>query len=72
MIELVAEPGRTKLTGLDVDSVHMAFEESEGRRKLGKCAFRGTVRDVQIFFDMCSRHVPLLSFIYRRKDEVWR
>ena len=64
IIELVAEPGRTKLTGLEVDSVHMAFEESEGRRKLGNRAFRGTVRDVQIFLNMCSRHVPLLSYIY--------
>ncbi len=31
MIELVAEPGRTKLTGLDVDSVHMLFEGTDVR-----------------------------------------
>lgn len=35
MIELVAEPGSTKLTGLEVDSVHMAFDGSEGRQGLG-------------------------------------
>ena len=31
MIELVAEPGRTKLTGLEVETVHIAFGGGEGR-----------------------------------------
>lgn len=39
MIELVAEPGRTKLTGLEVGSVHMAFEGNEGRQGGRQWAF---------------------------------
>lgn len=40
-MELVAEPGRTKLTGLDANSVRMAFEGSESRQKLGNGPSKG-------------------------------
>lgn len=40
IIELVAEPGRTKLTGSEVELVHMSFEGNEGRQRLGSGPFR--------------------------------
>lgn len=67
LIELVAEPGRTKLTGLEVGSVHMAFEGNEGRQGGRQWAFRGTVRDAQTLLNNCSRHVPLFLYIYTER-----
>lgn len=63
MIELVAEPGRTKLTGLEMDPVHMALEGREDRHRRGKWVFQGTIRDAQTLFSSCTRHVPLFIYI---------
>lgn len=67
IIELVAEPGRTKLTGLEVESVHISSGRNEGRQRLGSGPSRrmsemlnGSLKSVQ--------DTDLFIYIYGERD----
>ena len=67
MIELVAEPGRTKSTGLEVDLVHMALEGCEGRRGSATGSCRERSETLKTSYSTTARDTYLCYFYIDRK-----